>query len=317
MSRYLNKKMIRHTLTHLHAPLSALSIALSLTACGGGGANGSGVGGVSSSTGSLSLSISDAPVDNADAVWVEFTGIELKRENSNSVNIDFAQPKRINLLALTGSSSEFLLNGQTLSAGTYSWIRLKVNASESGDPADDSYIVIAGTPRELRIPSGAQTGLKLNRPITIPEDGSASFTIDFDLRKSIHERSGGIYQLRPTLRLVDNSLDGTLSGRLNPTTISTRCLAGDKAAVYVYEGANITPDDVNINGNDVEPIATARVYWESGNNNYTVAFLQAGTYTAAFTCDAGRDDPAAEDSLSFVAPASFTIVAGQTILLNF
>lgn len=303
----------------LGAGVLALPIVLLLTACGGGGGGGgsTGPGGVTTSTGSLNLSITDAPVDNADAVWVEFTGIELKRENSTSVDIDFAQPKRINLLALAGGTAELLLNGQALSAGTYSWMRLKVNASQGGDPADDSYIVIAGTARELRIPSGAESGLKLNRPITIPADGSSSFTIDFDLRKSVHERSGGIYHLRPTLRLVDNSLDGSLSGTVGPTTISTLCLAGDKAAVYLFEGANVPPDDVNIDGNDVEPIATAPVFWESGNNNYTLAFLPAGTYTAVFTCDADRDDPGAEDSLMFTVPVTVPIIAGQTTLVDF
>ncbi len=302
--------MTRNAFSTLRTALLPLSIAAMLTACGGGGGGGS-------STGSLNLSITDAPVDNADAVWVEFTGIEIKPANGSSFDIDFAQPKRINLLALTGGTSEVLLNGETLNAGTYSWMRLKVNASEGGDPADDSYIVIGGTPRELRIPSGAQTGLKLNRPITIPADNTASFTIDFDLRKSVHERSGGIYHLRPTLRLVDNSTDGSLAGIVAPSTISAECIAGDKAAVYIFEGASTTPDDVNIDGNDVEPVATASVDWANSNNSYTVAFLDAGTYTAAFTCDAGVDDPAAEDSLSFVGTSNVTINAGQTTTQNF
>lgn len=302
--------MIRKSLAGSRATLLSLSIAALLTACGGGG-------GSSSSTGTLNLSITDAPVDNADAVWVEFTGIEIKPANGNSFEINFDQPERINLLALTGGTSEVLLNGETLNAGTYNWMRLKVNATEGGDPADDSYIVIGGTPHELRIPSGDQSGLKLNRPITITEGGTSSFTIDFDLRKSIHERSGGIYQLRPTLRLVDNSMDGSLAGTVDPSTISAECISGDKAAVYVFEGAGTTPDDVNIDGNDVEPVATTPVDWANSYNSYQVAFLEAGTYTAAFTCDAGEDDPAAEDSLTFVGTTTVSINAGQTTNLNF
>lgn len=301
--------MTRKPLTVLRSTLLPLSIALLLTSCGGGGSGGS--------TGSLTLGITDAPVDNADAVWVEFTGIEIKPANGSSYNIDFDHPKQINLLALTGGTSEILLNGETLGSGTYSWMRLKVNASQGGDPADDSYIVIGGTPYELRIPSGDQSGLKLNRPITIPENGSASFTVDFDLRKSVHERSGGIYNLRPTLRLVDNSEDGTLAGTVDSSTISAECISGDKAAVYVFEGAAASPDDVNIDGNDVEPVATTPVDWGNGDNSYQVAFLEAGTYTAAFTCDAGVDDPAAEDSLTFVGASTVTINAGQTTTLNF
>jgi len=303
--------MTRKLPTGLRAALFPLSIALLLTACGGGG------GGGGSSTGTLNLSVTDAPVDNADAVWVEFTGIEIKPANGSSFDINFASPKRINLLALNGGTAEVLLDGEILDAGTYNWMRLKVNATQGGDPADDSYIVIGGTPHELRIHSGDQSGLKLNRPITIPEGNTTSFTIDFDLRKSVHERSGGIYHLRPTLRLVDNSMDGSLAGSVDPSTISAECISGDKAAVYVFEGAGTTPDDVNIDGNDIEPVATTPVDWANSNNSYRVAFLEAGTYTAAFTCDAGMDDPAAEDTLTFVGTMTVTINAGQTTTLNF
>jgi len=42
----------------------------------------------------------------------------------------------------------------------------------------------------------------------------ASFTIDFDLRKSVHNPSNPAddYILRPTLQLVDGNTEGALSG---------------------------------------------------------------------------------------------------------
>lgn len=287
-----------------------LAIAAGLSGCGGGG-------GSSTGTGTLNLSITDAPVDEADAVIVEFTGVEIKPAGGSSFSIDFDLPQQIDLLALTGGTAEILLDGETLDAGQYQWLRLKVNASQGGDPADDSYIVIGGVPYELRIPSGAQSGLKLNRPITIPAGGTSSFTIDFDLRKSVHERAGNIYNLRPTLRLIDNSEDGALQGTVDASTISAECASGDKAAVYVFEGAGATPDDVNIDGSDDDPVATASVDWEAGDNTYQVAFLEAGSYTAAFTCDAGSDDPAAEEALVFVGTSDVIITAGQTTTQDF
>lgn len=303
--------MARAISRKLFAAALPLAIAMALSGCGGGGSSSS------TGTGTMSLSITDAPVDEADAVIVEFTGVEIKQSGGSSYDYDFDTPRQIDLLALTGGTAEILLNGETLPAGNYEWLRLKVNASQGGDPADDSYIVIGGVPYELRIPSGAQSGLKLNRTITIPEDGSTSFTIDFDLRKSVHERAGGIYNLRPTLRLVDNSEDGALQGTVDASTISAECVAGDKAAVYVFEGAGATPDDVNIDGADDDPVATASVDWEGGDNTYTVAFLEAGDYTVAFTCDAGIDDPSAEDTLSFVGTTDVTITAGQTTTQDF
>ncbi|MDT8388710.1 MAG: DUF4382 domain-containing protein [Thiogranum sp.] len=297
--------MTRNYSAGLRASILSASVALLLSACGGGGG--------SNSTGTLNLGITDAPVDEADHVWVEFTGVEIKPGGGNSFSVDFVAPRQIDLLALTGGTAELLLDGYVLDAGTYQWLRLKVNAE--ADSVFDSYIEIGGSQYELRIPSGDETGLKLNRPITIPEDGTASFTIDFDLRKSVHAPSGSIYILRPTLRLVDNSTAGMLSGVVDPATIAAECVGGDAAAIYVFEGAGATPDDVD--GVDLDPVATASVDWAMGDNSYTVAFLEAGDYTAAFTCDASLDDPATDDVLSFTGTTDLTVNAGQSTPLDF
>lgn len=293
--------MTQHATSGLRAGLLSASIALLVGACGGGG-------GGSAATGTLNLALTDAPVDSADEVVIEFTGVEIKPSGGDLVDITYPTPRQIDLLALTGGVAETIVDGQVLPAGRVEWIRLKVNATPGGDPLDDSYIVIMGTPHALTIPSGAQTGLKLNRPITIPENGIASFTIDFDLRKSVHEAAGG-YLLRPTLRLVDNSTDGALSG----TADLTGCV--DPAAVYVFEGAGATPDDVD--GIDPDPIATASV--DPATGAYIVAFLPYGEYTAAFTCDAADDAPDTDDDATvvFSGTTDVGITAGQTTLLDF
>ncbi len=303
------------TRCNMYARYSAVvlcSLAVLLSACGGGGSSG----GSTSATGTLNLAVTDAPVDMADAVWVEFSGVEINPANGGRINITYAAPKRLNLLALTGGVAEILLDGEIVPAGQINWVRLKVNATEGGDPADDSYIVIGGVPYELRIPSGSQRGLQLNRPINVPANGVATFTVDFDLRKSVHERSGNVYMLRPTLRMVDNDRDGALTGSVDTSTISAVCTGGDKAAVYVFDGGGVTPDDVD--GNNPEPVSTASVDWENADYNYTVAYLEAGTYTAAFTCDAGDDDPTIDDAgVAFTGTTTVTIDVGQTTTLNF
>lgn len=251
-----------------------------------------------SPTGKLNLNITDAAVDGATEVVIEFTGAEIKAGN-DTIDITYAAPKQIDLLALTGGAAQTIVDNQILPAGQVEWIRLKVNET-------NSHITINGEQYGLRIPSGSQSGLKLNRPITIAENGIATFTIDFDLRKSVHERQGNNYMLRPTLRLIDNSTDGTLSGTVDPSLLSARCVDGEKAAIYVFEG-NVTADDI---GSAVEPVTTAAVNLTTGA--YTVAFLPFGNYTAAFTCDAGLDDPQANDTIVFDVETTVTITAGQT-----
>ena len=87
-----------------------------LTACSNSNSGSGGDG-----MGSLTLGITDAPVDEALAVVVEFTGVNLKGQgNDDPVTvIEFEQPKVINLLDLQGSNSEILLQDISLAAGDY------------------------------------------------------------------------------------------------------------------------------------------------------------------------------------------------------
>jgi hypothetical protein len=266
-----------------------------------------------SPTGKLNLDITDAAVDGADNVFVVFTGVEIKA-GSETIDINYDTPRKIDLLALTGGIAETIVDNQTLPAGQVEWIRLKVNATSGGDPIDDSYIVIEGTPHELTIPSGAQNGLKLNRPITIADGGVASFTIDFDLRKSVHMDNNG-YKLRPTLRLVDNQTKGALHGSF----AAANCDDISKAAIYVYQGSDIVADD---EGSDTAPVTTAKITVVDtmapvATYQYTVDFLTAGDYTVAYTCTADLDDPATNDDIQFSGAGNVTIVAGQTAMKNF
>jgi hypothetical protein len=140
----------------------------------------------SPSTGYLSLAVTDAPVDNATAVVVEFTGVEVKPAGGEAIAFEYDEPRTIDLLALSGSDSESLLDGAEVPAGHYDWVRLQVNAAADG--AQDSYIDLKdGTRHELDVPSGAETGLKLHNGFDVPAGGAANFTVDFDLRSSVHD----------------------------------------------------------------------------------------------------------------------------------
>lgn len=265
-------------------------------------------------TGRLTLAVTDAPVDRATAVVVEFTGIDIKPAAGEARGFDFEQPRSIDLLALSGSDSETLLQDVEVEAGRYEWVRLRVNAEEDG--VTDSYIDLEdGSRHELEVPSGAETGLKLHSGFLVPAGGAASFTVDFDLRKSVHEPmdAADSYQLRPTLRIVDNAQVGAIAGTVAAALVTTGCTP----AVYVFEGSGVTPDDVD--GAPAEPVTTAQVELDSasGQYGYRAGFLGAGGYTVAFTCDAAADDPAANDALTFSGAQNATVTAGQTTAVSF
>jgi hypothetical protein len=300
-------------------PLALVGV---LAACGGGGDAPDG-------EGSLTISVTDAPVDGASNVFVEFTGIELKPRDGERFSIDFAQPKRIDLLALQGGERAPLLDDEPVPAGEYNWMRLKVNAEF--DSILDSYIVLSdGSGEELRVPSGSQSGLKLVRGFTVAAGGATDFTIDFDLRKSVVDPNGQPgYFLKPVLRLVDNLEVGTVRGTVASSLVNANACTADEVtgagrAVYVYMGADMTPEDMSSSGTSSagdQPLTSAAVVLniDTGDYEYVAAFLPTGPYTLAFTCQASDDDPEANDEIAFMPAGGLTttVAAGQTTKLNF
>lgn len=292
-----------------------------LTACGSGGGSDNGYG-------SLTLKVTDAPVDMADHVYVQFHGLEIQGTGMHTtlyycedpgdatktiVSPDActtpSAPKQIDLMTLTGGQADFLLDGYKLPAGHYSWIRLMVDTAGTLD----SYIVVSGGNYELTIPSGSETGLKLNRGFTVPAGGTADFTIDFDLRKSVHMAGMGDYLLRPTLRMVNNILVGSIAGTVDAALVTSGCTP----AVYVYSGTGVTPDDID--GIAPDPVTTAAVKLDNGSGQYVykAAFLEAGDYTVAYTCQAAADDPATNDSLAFTGTTNVAVTANAVTTKNF
>ena len=281
--------------------------AILLTACGSGGSS-------SSSDASLNLSITDGPVDSADEVVVEFTSVTLKPAEDDEITIEFDTPKTIDLLDLQGSLSEPLLEDETLPSGNYNWIRLGVSAEFDG--IYDSYIKIDDAMYELRVPSGSQSGLKLNTGFTLAAGATANFTIDFDLRKSVTDPGGqpGMF-LKPSLRLIDNLLVGSLSGTVDATLISTSCDAEavNNGAVYLYAGDTMEATDIS--GAETDPITTALV-GETGE--YEIGFIETGDYYVAYTCDNNEDNPeVVDEGLVFTDLESVTIEADTETMQDF
>lgn len=264
--------------------------------------------------GELDLAIADAPVDEAEAVVIEITGVEFQPVDGDSATVDFSSPKSIDLLDFANGASASLLAGELLDVGDYSWMRLIV-AAEAG--VRDSYIIVNGAEYELEIPADAQAGLTIAREFTISHAETRSLTIDFDLRKSVRlpQEGASEYQLRPALRWVDNASQGTLQGVIDADLIAATCAGGDRAAVYLFSSDVTDPDDVDDNA--PEPVTTALVQ-QDGIYAYTVAFLEAGDYVAAFTCDAGADQPDTDDAaVAFTDPAAVVINAGEITTHDF
>jgi hypothetical protein len=314
MPPHLQAAMVRQILLALMWTAFVSVILFGLAGCGGSG------GDAPQRQGQLSLSVTDAPMDDATGVIVQFHAVAFKREGDAPEivrDID-PSPRRLNLLEYQQGRAAVLLNGITLPAGRYEWVRLIVDNEAN---VRDSYLVLGnGNECELRVPSGAESGLKLNRGFSIPADGSVALTIDFDLRKSVQAPPGQTgsgtdctqaYLLRPTLRIVDDANVGAIAGTVDGSLVTADCTP----QVYIFDGAGVVPDDIEdaAAAGDVDPLVVAEVAIENGSTayRYHAAFLPPASYTVAFTCS--QDDPTDDEVLTFLAPPSNVEVRANLI----
>jgi hypothetical protein len=272
-----------------------VACAVALPACGGGGGSNDGMG---AQAGQLSLAIGDAPVDGATEVVVVFTGIEL-HSNGGTRSIDFAQPQEIDLLAYQNGATVNLIENLTVDAGEYQWMRLKVLAERN--LSGGSYIQFeSGEQFPLYIPSGSETGLKINRPFRVAAGGITRLVADFDLRKSIIAPPGQSpnYMLKPVLRLMDELQIGDIEGAVDLAALAAlQQGAGSGAAdcdggVYLFNGSAATPDDMDGDAADgADPVVFKPLAYDGLEAlvPYQFAMVEAGTYTVAATCDFGVD----------------------------
>lgn len=283
-----------------------VALAAGILGCGGGGGGSGDDAGGFSGTGQLNLSITDAPVDGASAVWVTITGMHIKRTESSDerrVTLNGEDTTNnelvVNLLDLTNGESAALF-ANTVTAGEYQWIRFDV------EDACITFIDNPGTCEELILP--AQDQLKTAGAFTVPSNGVANITVDWDLRKGIVEQGNGSYRLKPVLHLRENADVGAISGIIQGD--DAECAEGEVAAVYVYSGA-VAPDDID--GTGVEPFASVKVVQNDDpmDDSFYIGMLDPGTYTYAYTCDALLDDPETSDNVEFYVYQQTVITAGQ------
>ncbi|MEX1995084.1 MAG: DUF4382 domain-containing protein [Steroidobacteraceae bacterium] len=307
---------------------------LILQGCGGGSGDSA-----STETGRLSLRIGDAPVDGASAVVVVFTGVELHSDGETR-SFDFAVPREIDLLAYQDGATVNLLENLVVDAGTYQWLRLKVIAEQNRN--DGSYILFEnGQQFPLFIPSGSETGLKINRPFRVAAGGITRLVADFDLRKSIIAPPGlsPNYLLKPVLRLMDELEIGDITGAVDLAALAALQLGGGAGAadcdggIYLFSGAGVTPDDMDGDAGDApDPVVFKPLAFDGLEPvvAYQFAMVEAGTYTVAATCDFAVDastevseyDPGAAtgepgfETMRWTASDAVVVAPNATVVVN-
>jgi hypothetical protein len=296
---------------------------MSLMACSGGG-------GDSAPTGpsKISISLMDAPVDGVTAVYVKITSMWIKPQGGPAVQLPLTTtPMTVNLMELTDKNAAILIDEAVIEPGSYEWLSMDVAAERN---VRDSYVMTeAGGEEEieLRVPSNR---VRLVGGFEVPPNKSLKLLFDWDMRQGLVYPPGQHqYMLKPAFRMLDVTAYGELKGTIAAATVGTsldpavnNCASDDKVdldvgnVVYVFEG-NVTPDDVDGTG---DPVATVEAKRNTAGDYVYRTLVQPGTYTVVFSCEAGNDDPEAEDDITFLNPVGSTnpvASQGNTTIVNF
>lgn len=217
--------------------------------------------------------------DNPPPVDVEnifLTIIEVSVHSSEEGWVVISEPdSTFDFLELINGTTAVLADN-TLKAGQYSQMRLLL--------ADSNEIVIDGESFPLKVPSGSQSGVKLNLDFTVVADQLIEIYVDFDAAHSITMASDK-YILLPSFRAFKEVLSGTLSGTVTDTLGSGIENATVSATSPEYSTSTIT-DSIGmykliLPEGDYDISANAAGY-TSADTVYSGITLTAGTDLTGF-----------------------------------
>jgi hypothetical protein len=165
----------------------------------------------------MNVHLVDGPSLEYSALNLHVLKVEIQKEGEGWIPLG-TPDVTVNLLSLTGGVEETLVNGASIPAGTYGQMRLVLGAGNTIclQPLVEGACP-AGALEDLKVPSGLQSGVKLNVHFVVAPDTTKDVFIDFDAHRSVfvHEAGGSQqYILRPVVRAFDKVVTGAVKGML-------------------------------------------------------------------------------------------------------
>jgi hypothetical protein len=275
--------------------LLSLSTLLPTAACD----DGSGVADLDPQLALVRIVMTDAPIDYVSEALVDIGEVSLVPgdEGGHVVLSENGTDGFVNLLDFQGAATTPIGQAE-IEPGEFSQLRMIVEAAHVR--LKDGYTFRDGTTEmALTIPSGAQSGIKLNLhdaedggPVAIVP-GETVLVLDFDVGRSFvlngnFETPAGVHgvHFQPTLRVVAMDVAASISG------VVTTSLDG-----VAVEGLTVTASPAD--GGTVEGYQTlAGTAITDAQGAYTIHFLVPGTYDVTVALDAGLGSEPATRSVS-------------------
>jgi hypothetical protein len=294
--------------------------AISFFACDGGG-GGSSDGDVG--TGTVSVSLTDSTTDEYLAVYVTIADVQICKNdtedspddcNWNPLETENDEPlpnRTYNLLKLVNGVTE-AIGSNDFSEDIYHQIRLIIgdtpelenNLLGESHPFANYLILNDGsnTIRQLKIPSGFQTGIKLVHQFEVFDGETKELVLDFDAGRSVVKAgNSGKYILKPTIKVIEPEdkveIDGMVPDDSDP-------VGGASVSAQISDGLSATVvRSTTTYGGDTENNLDEGEYINLDEGEYILSLLSPNqiynivAYTAGYSpaCAAYRDyDPDSE-----------------------
>ncbi|MBC2838443.1 DUF4382 domain-containing protein [Robiginitalea sp. SC105] len=189
--------------------------------------------------GRVEVKVTDAPFPShlVSATYVTIDRIEARAKDESSDDafvLLFEGSEKINIMELTNGMVATLGTSE-IPVGTYDLVRLVISGA---------YVVLEdGTEVDVKVPSGAQSGLKvfIKPGLEVAGELTSELLLDMDLSKSFVFRENPIDPdkiesiiFNPVIRAVNESLTGSLAGTVLAVDPEQTPLAG--AQVSLYDG---------------------------------------------------------------------------------
>jgi len=283
--------------TSLAAPLALLVLAL----------------GCSGQTGKVTVLMKDAPA-NLTAAVVTITEIDLVGSNGTTV---LSTTKTTTDLLTLANDTATLVKDVEVPVGTYSQLRFVI----TGGYVEADGVIYAsspdyeGLPSEttaggtLRMPSYAQSGLKVDLPAGAATVGTATtvLLVDFDVSQSFGHEAGnsGAWVMHPVVKATDFELAGTVNVTMK---LGTGVTLPSPATLADFK-AVLTPAPPASGGNTILPLTSTDAITYGASFKY----LFPGDYTLTFNA------PSAVNAFGTTptVPATVTVVSGQATAASF
>jgi hypothetical protein len=198
--------------------------------------------------GRVNVHMTDSPA-NYDSLTINILRIEIHGTGSDSANNKWQvisdSSQTVNIMDLTNGKTK-LIGTKDLEPGTYNQIRLILGSENTVSVNGNSYPV--------KIPSGQQSGLKINinTNINLTQGKTIDLLLDFNAANSVHRTGNGRYMMKPVIHAVNTKIDGYIKGQVQPY----------KATVFT------------VNDSD-----TTSTFADSTSGNFKLVGLKPGTYS--------------------------------------